>query len=314
MKKYKLIMLVLSFLLLGVVISYFNPFVIAGLLAQSNPVYILLALLLSVASLSFGVLKWKILLKNVSFRTLYPVQVLGFTISNFTPGKAAEPAKAVILKMRTDIAISFSLASIIWERILDVVVLVAFSLVAITTITMSADFFLPIVLGIGIFVALVCLSLLVLYSEKFGRKIFSLLKKLPLFKRLPENFMDLFYSQQMSKGRVVKAFFSTLIAWTFNGLTLYAVLLAFGVQVNMLTAIGVVALSVVVGIASSLPGGLGTTEIIMIFMLGALGINSATAAAATLTFRLMTIWFVNLLGGVSFLYLSRKIELKNVFR
>ena len=72
-------------------------------------------------------------------------------------------------------------------------------------------------------------------------------------------------------------------------------------------------MSVMIGIASSLPGGLGTTEVVMTFLLGLNGVESSIAVAASITFRFMTIWFVNLLGGISFIYMSRKFEIKKIW-
>jgi glycosyltransferase 2 family protein len=314
MRKYKLGMLLLSFVILGAVLLLFNPFVIADLLSKADASLILLAFLLSFLVTCMGVLKWKVLLKNIPYTKVFPVQVLGYMISNFTPGKAAEPAKAVILKMRTKTPISFSLASIIWERVMDVIVLLIFSAVVIANIPTTSNLFLPSILGVGIFLGIAGISLLVLFFERFGDMIFSVVKRLPLFNRLPPNFMKLFYAQQISRKRLLTSFFVSLVAWIATGITLYVVLLAFGVTVNPMIAVGIVALSIVVGIASSLPGGLGTTELVMIFLLGTAGVDASIAAAATLTFRLATIWFVDLLGGISFVYLSRKIELKNLFR
>ena len=111
---------------------------------------------------------------------------------------------------------------------------------------------------------------------------------------------------------MAKSFILTFVTWLVIGCVLYASLLAFGYDMNPLVLSGVVALSVIVGIASSLPGGVGTTELVMIFLLKVLGVDGAVAAAATITFRLATIWFVNILGGVSFVYLSRKFKIKNI--
>lgn len=258
-------------------------------------------------------MKWKILLKNVGFVELIPVQLLGFSISNFTPGKAAEPAKAVLLKIRKGLPVSSTLTSIIWERVMDVVVLLLFALMSIGTLSLASDFYIAGVISIGIFVLIIIISVLVLYSRRFGKNIFAFARKFPVLKKLPENFMDMFYNVKIRKSRLAACFVVAFISWAVIGFVLYSSLLAFGIVINPLVLTGIVALSVVIGIASSLPGGIGTTEVVMIFLLGLVGVNPTIAAAAAITFRLMTIWFVNLLGGLSFVYLSRKFELRNIF-
>lgn len=312
MNKFKVGMFLLGIIVLIGVIIYSNPLVIAQKLANSDYRFIALSFGISVLAISMGVLKWKLLLNRVGFFELYPVQLLGYTISNFSPGKAAEPAKAIVLKMRSNIPVSFSLSSIIWERMMDIVSLLLLSLIALNNISLNSSFFLPTLLSIGAFLVIVIVGFLTLYNEKFGRRLFAFVKKLPVLKKLPDDFADMFYKNRVEKKTLVKCFFLTFTTWVVIGTILYTSLLAFGYNISPLILCGVVALSVVVGIASSLPGGLGTTELVMIFLLGVLGVDSGAAAAATILFRLATIWFVNILGGLSFLYLSRKFELKNL--
>ncbi len=312
MRKYKIFMFGVSIAMLLALVAYNNPFVLGNLLVNSNYNFIIAGFFVAFLTMVLGVLKWKLLLKKVGFVVLFPIQILGFTVSNFTPGKVAEPAKTVILKMRTGIPVSTSLTSIIWERLIDVMVLVLFAAITISSLSLSSEFFVIGLLSICIFSAIILISVAVLFNKRFGIKIFYIIKKLPVLKRLPENFMDLFYKVRIDKIALSKCFITTLIAWTGEGLVLYFTLLAFGVQINPVILAGIVALSVVIGIASSLPGGLGTTEIVMAVLLGLVGVENSIAVTAAITFRFMTFWFVNLVGGLSFIYLSRKFELKNI--
>lgn len=312
MKRYKIAMLAVSLLILLAIVIYANPVVIASHIAQSDYKFIFAGFVVAFITMLLGVLKWKVMLKGVSLVELFPVQVLGYTISNFTPGKAAEPAKAVLLKIRKGIPVSSSLASIIWERVADVVALILFSILAVTSLAVGSFFWLSIA-GIAFFVIIITVSFAVLYSRNFGMKLFRLIRKLPVLKRLPENFMDLFYKVKIGRSKLAQCFVIAFVTWAIEGVVLYCALAAFGIFINPVVLAGIVALSVVIGIASSLPGGLGTTEVVMIFLLGLVGVESSIAATAAIIFRFMTIWFVNLLGGLSFIYLSRKFDLKNIF-
>jgi len=306
-------MLGISVLILIGIVLYANPVVLVSLIIKSNYSLIIIGFGVAFLTMLLGALKWKVLLDGISFLELFPVQMLGYTLSNFTPGKAAEPAKAVLLKISKGIPISSSLTSIIWERLSDVFSLLIFSLIAISSLSVTSNFFFAGAASMVIFGGIIAVSFLVLYSKRFGMKIFKFVKKLPLLKRLPENFMDLFYKVRIKKMRIVKCFTIALITWFLEGVILYFALAAFGVTLNPLILAGIVALSVVIGIASTLPGGLGTTEVVMTFLLGLNGVESSIAIAATIMFRFMTIWFVNLLGGLSFFYLSKKFDIKNIF-
>ncbi len=306
-------MLGISVSILLAIVMYANPVVLVSLIIKSNYSLIIIGFGVAFLTMLLGALKWKVLLDGISFLELFPVQMLGYTLSNFTPGKAAEPAKAVLLKISKGIPISSSLTSIIWERLSDIFSLLIFSIIAISSLSVTSNFFFAGAASMVIFGGIIVVSFLVLYSKKFGMKIFKFVKKLPLLKRLPENFMDLFYKVRIKKRRIVKCFAIALITWFLEGFILYFALSAFGVSLNPLILAGIVALSVVIGIASSLPGGLGTTEVVMTFLLGLNGVESSIAIAATIMFRFMTIWFVNLLGGLSFFYLSKKFDIKNIF-
>lgn len=313
MKRFKILMFALSLVILLGIILYANPALLVQQVSKSDYKFIAVAFVIAFATIMLGVLKWKVMLKGVSFMELFPIQLLGFTISNFTPGKAAEPAKAVLLKISKGIPVSSSLASIIWERLADIFALVIFSLVAVSSLSVSSNFYAAGVISMGVFGVIIIISVAVLFNRKFGTKVFRLLRKLPLLKRLPENFMDMFYEVKIKRTRLATSFLIALFTWAIEGLVLYFILVAFSIQVNPLVLSGIVALSIVIGIASSLPGGLGTTEVVMSFLLKLNGVESGTAIASVIIFRFMTIWLVNLLGGISFLYLSKKFEIKNIF-
>ena len=306
-------MLTLSVVILSAIVIYANPLVLIGLWIKSDYSFIAAGFAIAIITITLGVLKWKVLLRNVGIIELFPVQILGFTISNFTPGKAGEPAKAVLLKIAKGVPVSSTLTSIIWERLSDLFALVLFSVIAISSLSISSSFFIIGVAGIGIFLCIIVISFAVLYNRRFGTRLFKTIRKLPVLKRLPENFMELFYKVSIKKSSIIKCFIIAVVTWLLEGFVLYFALLAFGIQLNPLILAGIVALSVVVGIASSLPGGLGTTEVVMVFLLGLNGVESSIAIAATITFRFMTIWFVNVLGGVSFIYLNKKFDIKNIF-
>ncbi|MBI5060820.1 MAG: flippase-like domain-containing protein [Candidatus Aenigmarchaeota archaeon] len=311
MKK-RFILIAVSLLILAALIWYANPASMAGVIVKSNIYYLAAAFVVATISLCLRVLKWQALLDGVGFTELFPVQMLGITISNFTPGKIAEPLKAIILRMRKGVQIAVSLPSIIWERILDVIVLIVFSLLAIQMISFQSRIMLLSFISIAAFSALIVLLLLVLYNKKIGFRIFAFLHKLPLVKKLPEDFMKNFYESKIRKTRLSLCFIITLVAWMFDGVVLYLTMLALGIMLNPLVLAGIIALSVLIGVASTLPGGLGSTEAVMILLLGVVGVSSTTAVAGVMLSRFISFWYGILVGAVSLIYLSKKIDMKQV--
>ena len=89
---------------------------------------------------------------------------------------------------------------------------------------------------------------------------------------------------------------------------------ALDVQTSVSLAIGVYSVSVLAGALSFIPGGIGSTEAVMILLLKLLGADTATAVAATLICRLATLWFAVILGGIVLVILegNAKIVQKKV--
>jgi uncharacterized membrane protein YbhN (UPF0104 family) len=48
-----------------------------------------------------------------------------------------------------------------------------------------------------------------------------------------------------------------------------------------------------------LPGGVGTTELTIVLLLGAYGVSASLATLAAVGIRLVTIWFAMLVGFIS---------------
>jgi uncharacterized protein (TIRG00374 family) len=86
------------------------------------------------------------------------------------------------------------------------------------------------------------------------------------------------------------------LGWFAEAFALYQLILAFGNSLSLLQIMFVFGASLLVGVAAMLPGGLGGTEISMVGLLVAMGIDMEAAIAATAIIRLTTLWFSVLLG------------------
>lgn len=308
----RLIFLGISFLIIASIVLYSNPALLVSELARVNFTFIALGLMISTISIIFRVLKWNVLIKDVSFTELFPVQTLGITISNFTPGKIAEPVKAILLKLRKGVPVSVSLHSIIWERIFDLTVAILMSLMAVHLLASNSKFFFIGFLSIGIFVFLIALLFVILYNKKIGMKVFRLVTKLPVLNRLKENFMTAFYENRLKTTSLIKSFLLTIVPWLLEGVIFYFAFLSLGIETSPFVLSGIIVLSVLIGLVSMLPGGLGSTEFVMIILLELIGLRGTTAITGMLIYRFMSFWYGAFIGGLSFIYLSRKIDLKNI--
>ncbi len=310
---YKIFMLAVSFAILAGIIWYANPVLLAERISHGNVLLIFIVFLLASVNVLMRTLKWKVLLEGVGLLELVPVQILGMVLSSLTPGKVGEPLKAIILKARKGIAVSKGLSTIIWERILDLVVLVILAAVFIAMMSMTFNMLYIGLAAIAIFIAGISVLLGIVMSKRIGMKVFSFAKKLPLLNRIGEEFMDKFYEgSKIPKSRIALSFIITAACWFLDGVIFYFSFLAIGIEVSPLMFAGIIAFSTLVAIASTLPGGLGSFEAVLIVLISSLGFTAVDATTGIMIGRVLTFWYGMALGALSFLWLSRKskIELK----
>ena len=310
MNKIKIVPFAISIIIIAAIIYFSNPYQIYSSISGIDKTYIILALVFSCVNVFLRVVKWKVILEGVGVLELFPIQMLGMTLSNFTPGKIAEPAKSILLRLRKGIAVSASLPTIIWERINDVISTIILAFVAIQALSIESNLLFLGVVSMVIFLAMIVVLLFVMHSRSFGIRIFSFIKKFPGTKGISESFVESFYSIKTEKLAVLKSFVVTFAAWVLEGLIFHIVLLSMGVQINFVLLAGIISLSLLIGIASSLPGGIGSSEFVMIFLLGITGVEGALAVSAVFVYRILTFWFGALIGGLSFVYLSKKMNMK----
>lgn len=312
----KVALFLASILLLMGIIFYLNPSVLAQTISGADPTLIFFAFVFSNLALFFRIVKWKVLLKGVSIAEAAPVQIFGIAASNLTPGKVGEPVKSLALKMLKGIPVSTSLSTIIWERIMDIVIMMAFGAAGLYLIAASQYFYL-VLTAILLFLFLISFLIVVLRVESIGRRAFGLLHNLPVLKNVSEDFLKNFYSNSgISRAGFLSCLTFTFFAWLFDGICFYLVLLSI-TNYQFDPAIPIIitcllSLSILVGMLSSLPGGAGGTEWVMVILLSSINISTAVAGSVVLIGRFLTFGYSIILGYFAFLYLGRKIDVRSI--
>lgn len=104
---------------------------------------------------------------------------------------------------------------------------------------------------------------------------------------------------------------AAVIAWGLQGAVLLAILEMQGFEVDPLIAIGIYAIAILAGTLSFIPGGLGSTEAVMVLLLFRAGIETQDALAATLICRIATLWFAVIVGLLAVAILEGRKNLRN---
>ena len=249
--------------------------------------------------LRFG--KWHFYLRQIGVRDL-PIResarlfVGGFPLA-VTPGKVGEVLKAVWIQQKTGVPTARGVAVVVAERISDGLAVLLLSTVGVIASPRYWPAFaavLVMLLGVVIISQIRPLALFLL----------GVGERLPLVKRFVHALRE-FYEGSFTlfrPGATLLAVGLGMVSWLGEGIGMYVILRGLGVPGGWQTlsaAVFALSFSIVIGAASTLPGGLGASEASIAGMLALLlHLPADTAAAATLLIRLATLWFGVSLGLV----------------
>ena len=255
-------------------------------------------LILSLSLVNYGLrfARWQLYLSRLGYSIPWGLSLryylAGFAFTT-TPGKAGEAVRSLYLK-RHGVAYTQSLSAFFVERLSDLAAVVLLSALGVWYF---GDYIVFMVLS----VALVVLLILVLQSHQargFLRD--KLVTKLPDRLARPAghalNTMEA-ASSLLTPRLLWGGLGLGLLAWGAEGIAFYVILALMDLPATFIAGVGIYSLGVTVGALSFLPGGLGSTEAVMILLLLALGVGQADAGAAVILCRLATLWFAVIIGA-----------------
>ena len=313
--KLRIISLIASLAILFLLIYFSNASEIVSILSKANFVYVFLGIAISFLLMGLRTFRWKVLLKrldiNMSLKSLFPVFMSSLFISNITPAKSGDPVRSYFLKKKTGITFSKTIPSVVIERMLDVIVLIVMSVIGLAFVPLGWE--MRGILGIVVFFYVVLIAALIWFGSKKERvnRFFKLIQKffgwLPKIKNLGRKTEDMALDFKKSfvkykdLGDISLNIIMSMIVWVVEGVIVYIAFLSIGVPVDMLLCIFIMAVSVLVGVASSLPGGLGSSEVVMVLLFtSVLSLNFSIATGGVLLARLLSYWLTLIVGAFSF--------------
>jgi len=258
----------------------------------------LVVLGLSLSNYLLRFVRWQLYINRFSdavpILTNLTYYLAGFAFTT-TPGKAGEAVRSLYLK-RHGVAYTDSLAAFFTERFIDVITMVLLSLFAAVAFP---DFRWPVILIAVLFVG----SLPLIHSMKMHHLLDRLRLRVPSEKiqSVGERLLALLRSAAdlLKAGPLYSGLALGLLAWGSEGVAFYIILDTLDISSPFGVAVGIYSISMLIGALSFIPGGLGSTEAVMVFLLTLIGADMPTAIAATLICRISTLWFAVIIGAVS---------------
>ncbi len=276
--------------------------------AQVGVIGLGFALCLSLTNYTLRFMRWQVYLRvlghQISWPTSLRIYLAGFALTT-TPGKAGEAIRGVLLK-RLSVPYPDSFAAILSERLSDLVAIVLLTLFGLALYPKTAPL---IILGAGL-----ATLLLALVSQ--SRLITCLHRRIPAplqRKWWIANSMETLYQASRCHQPTTLAWATilSLVGWAAEAFAFFLILHWMGLDVTLVFAVFVFAVSMLAGALSFTPGGLGSTEGVMAGLLVWHGVGLPEAVAATVLIRATTLWFAVVLGIASILCSKNHLEIQS---
>lgn len=258
-----------------------------------------LVLLLTLFNYTLRFIKWHYYVtlmgvENFSYKESARLFVGGFPLA-VTPGKVGEILKGVWLEQKSGLPAARGVSVVLAERISDGLAVLILSTLGVVAYPQYWPGFVAV---LGVLLAVVIVSQIRPLADgllEFG-------ERLPLVRRGAHSLRE-FYEGSYLLFRPKATLVSVGLggtSWLGEGLGFYLILIGLGITPGWTTlsvAVFVLSFSIVIGAASTLPGGLGVSEASIAGMLSLLlGLSGDVSAAATLLIRFATLWFGVSLG------------------
>jgi len=243
--------------------------------------------------------KWHYYLRQVGIHNIGWSDSLKVFLGGFattvTPGKIGEAIKSLWLKNLTGAGIARTLPVVAAERLSDAL---ACALLASVGVFAYPNYW-PAFLAI---LAVMLGGIAVIQIRPLSLRLLGIAERLPLVSRFARGLHE-FYESSFEllrlKNLAVAVGLGT-VSWAGEGAAFFVVLKGLGVEPTptlLFQATFILAFSVIIGGASTLPGGLGAAEVSLAGMLALIvGLPRELSASAALLIRFCTLWFGVALG------------------
>ena len=262
------------------------------------------SLLVILAGLILRAIRWRILLAPLgtpSFRASFTSMMIGYLANNLLPARAGELVRAYVLGWQAGISKSASLATIIVERVIDGLMLLAALSTLLIVFPVPAWVRQVALVGSIVFVG----AILILVTVRSGPQqmqgiLGRLLSTVPRQWKvrgisIGSNFL-LGLTSFRGLFDVLAYLLLTVLAWSTDVLLFWLVMQAFGITLPVLAVILVVATGALSTSIPALPGYVGTYQFALVSVLELLQVDAASATAFALGVHGLVWLTVNAVG------------------
>tara|TARA_Y100000741_G_C18251741_1_gene557533 strand:+ start:1495 stop:2448 length:954 start_codon:yes stop_codon:yes gene_type:complete len=242
--------------------------------------------------------RWTLLLKNSGYvlphKKNFQIFLSGFPLS-ITPGKVGELIKCQLLKENFNTPRKITAPIILVERLYNAVGIIIISIFGIWYFDFSGIVILiTACILTGIFIAL--------RSKKLFLKLIEKSSKIKFLSKFSDSFTDSYdVINDSTKPRIfIISSILSAIYWILESIAVYFILKSFGIDLFEISdVILTYTTSIILGVASFVPGGIGVSEGTLIGLLSIHGLTFSTAVSLTIFIRIFTLWYAVLVGLIA---------------
>jgi uncharacterized protein (TIRG00374 family) len=253
-------------------------------------------------------------LKKTKVLDNFPYTIIGFFANNIIPLRFGELIRAKITGERLRVSRSSVLATIVIERLFDVIIFVLFFFLIVTV--MSFPEFIKKSFYILTFVFFICLSTLyIMLTHK--NKALKVLSKIPIpsFVESLTVFLNRFTGGLVvlkEPSILIKSFIFSGILWITEALFVVIVAYACGIHISILGGIFTVIIIGMGGMIPTAPGYFGAFELMGVLALSTLSVDKDLAFICTAICHFLQLVIIFTLGGLC--VLKTKITFSDLFK
>ena len=290
--------------IIAIIVLYFIFLVISDLgevYAQLNKMdtnYLPIILLLIPLCWIVLFTRWNLLLKNsnihVPVKDNLKIYLSGFALS-ITPGKVGELIKSQLLKNKFGIPREKTAPIVLVEQLYNIIGIIGVSILGLWYFEFGAHIIL-------IAASLLVIILILISSKRLFEKFLTLLSRIKFLSQYTSTFSNSYdVLRKSTRGWVVVYASALSIAfWLIESVIAYFVLLSFGINhIEFLSVITTYTSSIILGVASFLPLGIGVVEGSLAGFFTLQGVDVSIALTLVIFIRIFTRWIAVSVGFVS---------------
>ena len=228
----------------------------------------------------------------ISFKTGILLFISGLSMEA-TPGGSGELIKSYYLKKKFGYPLAKTFPTVIMERLLD--------LTGIAGILLIVGLLLDNYSIISLMLILLSTLSLIFASGK-KKKLFnfllSIIEKIPILKKQVVSFSKSYQVfGELTSGKIMtKTLGLSFFVWMTDAIMIYFIFMGFNLNFDIIFSTFSMYSSLLLGVLTMIPAGIGVTEVSFVEILKSEGVDTATSTSLIILFRLVTIWFLTVLG------------------